>query len=135
MTNDIETLGNEAGDTHRCCNRTCLHYGSGRIAARHNRVTLRMSRRSRQGPMGRKEWIQASPTVDNGVVYTPNYGDGTVAAFGLKIRLRPLPLLQLHPLLHLLRHQQPLRRRHQVPHQDIHRGLTRLRGLAPMPRH
>ena len=26
---------------------------------------------------------QASPTVDSGVVYIPNYGDGTVAAFGL----------------------------------------------------
>ena len=37
-------------------------------------------------------------------------------------------------LLHLLRRQQPLRRRHQalcrLPHQDIHRGLAQLRGLA-----
>jgi hypothetical protein len=30
-------------------------------------------------------------------VYSPNYGDETVAAFGLKIRLRPLPFLQLQP--------------------------------------
>jgi outer membrane protein assembly factor BamB len=32
---------------------------------------------------GEARWVQASPTVDNGVVYIPNYGDGTVAAFGL----------------------------------------------------
>jgi outer membrane protein assembly factor BamB len=32
---------------------------------------------------GESRWVQASPTVDNGVVYIPNYGDGTVAAFGL----------------------------------------------------
>jgi outer membrane protein assembly factor BamB len=29
------------------------------------------------------KWVNASPTVDNGVVYIPNYGDGTVAAFSL----------------------------------------------------
>jgi outer membrane protein assembly factor BamB len=28
-------------------------------------------------------WVNASPTVDNGVVYIPNYSDGTVAAFWL----------------------------------------------------
>jgi eukaryotic-like serine/threonine-protein kinase len=32
---------------------------------------------------GEARWVNASPTVDNGVVYIPNYGDGTVAAFGL----------------------------------------------------
>ena len=32
---------------------------------------------------GAARWVQASPTVDNGVVYIPNYGDGTVAAFWL----------------------------------------------------
>src|SRR6266545_1161378 len=32
---------------------------------------------------GEARWVQASPTVDDGVVYIPNYGDGTVAAFGL----------------------------------------------------
>jgi len=32
---------------------------------------------------GEARWVQASPTVDNGVVYIPNYGDGTVAAFWL----------------------------------------------------
>lgn len=32
---------------------------------------------------GESRWVNASPTVDNGVVYIPNYGDGTVAAFGL----------------------------------------------------
>jgi outer membrane protein assembly factor BamB len=32
---------------------------------------------------GEARWVQASPTVDNGIVYIPNYGDGTVAAFGL----------------------------------------------------
>jgi outer membrane protein assembly factor BamB len=32
---------------------------------------------------GLQRWVEASPTVDNGVVYIPNYGDGTVAAFGL----------------------------------------------------
>src|SRR6266540_136266 len=32
---------------------------------------------------GEARWVEASPTVDNGVVYIPNYGDGTVAAFGL----------------------------------------------------
>ena len=32
---------------------------------------------------GEARWVQASPTVENGVVYIPNYGDGTVAAFGL----------------------------------------------------
>ena len=32
---------------------------------------------------GESRWVQASPTVDGGVVYIPNYGDGTVAAFGL----------------------------------------------------
>lgn len=32
---------------------------------------------------GESRWVQASPTVDNGVVYIPNYGDGTVAAFAL----------------------------------------------------
>jgi outer membrane protein assembly factor BamB len=32
---------------------------------------------------GEARWVQASPTVVNGVVYIPNYGDGTVAAFGL----------------------------------------------------
>ena len=34
---------------------------------------------------GEARWVQASPTVDNGVVYIPNYGDGTVAAFGLNV--------------------------------------------------
>jgi outer membrane protein assembly factor BamB len=33
---------------------------------------------------GEARWVQASPTVDGGVVYIPNYGDGTVAAFGLQ---------------------------------------------------
>jgi outer membrane protein assembly factor BamB len=32
---------------------------------------------------GESRWVNASPTVDNGVVYIPNYGDGTVAAFWL----------------------------------------------------
>jgi outer membrane protein assembly factor BamB len=32
---------------------------------------------------GESRWVNASPTVDNGVVYIPNYGDGTVAAFAL----------------------------------------------------
>ena len=32
---------------------------------------------------GEARWVEASPTVDNGVVYIPNYGDGTVAAFWL----------------------------------------------------
>ena len=32
---------------------------------------------------GEARWVMASPTVDNGVVYIPNYGDGTVAAFWL----------------------------------------------------
>ena len=32
---------------------------------------------------GESRWVNASPTVDGGVVYIPNYGDGTVAAFGL----------------------------------------------------
>lgn len=32
---------------------------------------------------GAARWVNASPTVDNGVVYIPNYGDGTVAAFAL----------------------------------------------------
>jgi outer membrane protein assembly factor BamB len=32
---------------------------------------------------GESRWVNASPTVDDGVVYIPNYGDGTVAAFGL----------------------------------------------------
>src|SRR5678815_3242424 len=32
---------------------------------------------------GEARWVMASPTVDNGVVYIPNYGDGTVAAFAL----------------------------------------------------
>jgi outer membrane protein assembly factor BamB len=32
---------------------------------------------------GEARWVNASPTVDNGVVYIPNYSDGTVAAFGL----------------------------------------------------
>ena len=32
---------------------------------------------------GEARWVNASPTVDNGVVYIPNYGDGTVAAFAL----------------------------------------------------
>jgi hypothetical protein len=32
---------------------------------------------------GAARWVNASPTVDNGVVYIPNYGDGTVAAFWL----------------------------------------------------
>ncbi|HZS18973.1 MAG TPA: PQQ-binding-like beta-propeller repeat protein [Candidatus Udaeobacter sp.] len=34
---------------------------------------------------GEARWVQASPTVDNGIVYLPNYGDGTVAAFCLPI--------------------------------------------------
>jgi outer membrane protein assembly factor BamB len=33
--------------------------------------------------IGEARWVNASPTVDNGVVYIPNYSDGTVAAFGL----------------------------------------------------
>jgi FOG: WD40-like repeat len=33
-------------------------------------------------------WVNASPTVDNGVVYIPNYSDGTVVAFGLN---KPTP--------------------------------------------
>jgi outer membrane protein assembly factor BamB len=32
---------------------------------------------------GESRWVEASPTVDDGVVYIPNYGDGTVAAFWL----------------------------------------------------
>ena len=32
---------------------------------------------------GEARWVNASPTVENGVVYIPNYSDGTVAAFGL----------------------------------------------------
>jgi outer membrane protein assembly factor BamB len=32
---------------------------------------------------GEARWVNASPTVDGGVVYIPNYSDGTVAAFGL----------------------------------------------------
>ena len=32
---------------------------------------------------GESRWVQAAPTVDGGVVYIPNYGDGTVAAFAL----------------------------------------------------
>jgi outer membrane protein assembly factor BamB len=32
---------------------------------------------------GEGRWVNASPTVEGGVVYIPNYGDGTVAAFGL----------------------------------------------------
>ena len=32
---------------------------------------------------GESRWVNASPTIHNGVVYIPNYGDGTVAAFGL----------------------------------------------------
>lgn len=32
---------------------------------------------------GEARWVNASPTVDNGIVYIPNYSDGTVAAFGL----------------------------------------------------
>jgi outer membrane protein assembly factor BamB len=32
---------------------------------------------------GESRWVNASPTVDNGVVYIPNYGDGTVAAVWL----------------------------------------------------
>jgi outer membrane protein assembly factor BamB len=32
---------------------------------------------------GEARWVEASPAVDNGVVYIPNYGDGTVAAFWL----------------------------------------------------
>lgn len=39
-------------------------------------------RRHQRGE-GEARWVQASPTVDNGVVHIPNYGDGTVAAFGL----------------------------------------------------
>src|SRR6266542_3347905 len=34
---------------------------------------------------GEARWVEASPTVDTGVVYIPNYGDGTVAAFGLSM--------------------------------------------------
>ena len=36
-----------------------------------------------ENDQGESRWVNASPTVDNGVVYIPNYGDGTVAAFGL----------------------------------------------------
>ena len=36
-------------------------------------------------------WVMASRTVDNGVVYIPNYGDGTVAAFALKAPISPTP--------------------------------------------
>jgi outer membrane protein assembly factor BamB len=32
---------------------------------------------------GEARWVNASATVDNGVVYIPNYSDGTVAAYGL----------------------------------------------------
>jgi outer membrane protein assembly factor BamB len=32
---------------------------------------------------GEARWVNASPTVDKGIVYIPNYGDGTVAAFAL----------------------------------------------------
>jgi len=32
---------------------------------------------------GEARWVNASPTVDNGIVYIPNYSDGTVAAFEL----------------------------------------------------
>ncbi|HZS18972.1 MAG TPA: PQQ-binding-like beta-propeller repeat protein [Candidatus Udaeobacter sp.] len=40
---------------------------------------------------GEARWVMASPTVDNGVVYIPNYGDGTVAAFALKAPISPTP--------------------------------------------
>jgi outer membrane protein assembly factor BamB len=40
---------------------------------------------------GEARWVMASPTVDNGVVYIPNYGDGTVAAFWLKAPTSPTP--------------------------------------------
>jgi outer membrane protein assembly factor BamB len=36
-----------------------------------------------EGDQKESRWVNASPTVDNGVVYIPNYGDGTVAAFWL----------------------------------------------------
>ena len=36
-----------------------------------------------ENAQGESRWVNASPTVDNGVVYIPNYGDGTVAAFWL----------------------------------------------------
>jgi outer membrane protein assembly factor BamB len=36
-----------------------------------------------ENDQGESRWVNASPTIDNGVVYIPNYGDGTVAAFGL----------------------------------------------------
>jgi FOG: WD40-like repeat len=39
---------------------------------------------------GEARWVNASPTVDNGVVYIPNYTDGTVAAFGLN-KATPTP--------------------------------------------
>src|SRR4029453_13618629 len=45
---------------------------------------------------GESRWVNASPTVDNGVVYIPNYGDGTVAAFGLNAPTPP-PTPTQHP--------------------------------------
>jgi len=39
---------------------------------------------------GEARWVNASPTIDDGVVYIPNYSDGTVAAFGLN-KATPTP--------------------------------------------
>src|SRR5215475_10248331 len=45
---------------------------------------------------GQARWVNASPTVENGVVYIPNYSDGTVAAFGLSTST-PSPTLTATP--------------------------------------
>jgi outer membrane protein assembly factor BamB len=47
---------------------------------------------------GEARWVNASPTVENGVVYIPNYSDGTVAAFGLSTSTpSPTPTATLTP--------------------------------------
>ena len=81
-----------------------------------------------ENDQGESRWVNASPTVDNGVVYIPNYGDGTVAAFGLICLLPLLPRLQpLHPRLRLPQLRCP--QRHLLRRQHLrllrHRGRSR----------